>query len=114
MSGHVVPIKTYLLIFFALMILTGATTGAAFVDMGFWNTPVALAIAAAKMTLVVLFFMHAKYTHGLTQVVILCGFFFLALLVAFTLADELTRHWGPQATSWSSMNAIVLHARSLF
>ena len=111
MSGHVVPVKTYLLIFFALMILTIATTGAAFVDMGIWNTPVALAIAAAKMTLVVLFFMHAKYTHGLTQVVILCGFFFLALLVAFTLADELTRHWGPQPHAWS---AILLLARGVF
>jgi cytochrome c oxidase subunit 4 len=111
MSGHVVPIKTYLLIFFALMVLTVATTGAAFVDMGIWNTPVALAIAAAKMTLVVLFFMHAKYTHGLTQVVILCGFFFLALLVAFTLADELTRQWGPQPHAWG---AILLYAQSLF
>ena len=111
MSGHVVPIKTYLLIFAALMILTIATTGAAFIDMGVWNTPVALAIAATQMILVVLFFMHAKYTHGLTQVVILCGFFFLALLVAFTLADELTRHWGPQPHAWS---AILFHAQSLF
>jgi cytochrome c oxidase subunit 4 len=93
------------------MILTIATTGAAFVDMGIWNTPVALAIATAKMILVVLFFMHAKYTHGLTQVVILCGFFFLALLVAFTLADELTRHWGPQPHAWS---AILLLARGFF
>ena len=57
--------------------------------------PSRLLIAATKMLLVVLFFMHAKYTHGLTQVVILCGFFFLALLVAFTLADELTRQLGP-------------------
>jgi cytochrome c oxidase subunit IV len=111
MSGHVVPVKTYILIFIALMILTGLTTGAAFVDMHAWNTPVALLIAATKMLLVVLFFMHAKYTHGLTQVVILCGFFFLALLVAFTLADELTRHWGPQPHAWS---AILLQVQSLF
>ena len=111
MSGHVVPVKTYLLIFFALMVLTLLTTGAAFVDMGIWNTPVALLIAVTKMLLVVLFFMHAKYTHGLTQVVILCGFFFLALLVAFTLADELTRHWGPQPHAWS---AILLYARGIF
>ena len=62
MSGHVVPVKTYILIFVGLMILTAATTGAAFVDMGMWNTPVALLIAVTKMLLVVLFFMHVKYT----------------------------------------------------
>jgi cytochrome c oxidase subunit 4 len=111
MSGHVVPVKLYLLIFLALMILTAATTGAAFIDMGMWNTPVALLIAVTKMLLVVLFFMHVKYTHGLTKTVIVAGFFFLALLVAFTLADELSRHWGPQPEAWG---AILLFARGIF
>jgi cytochrome c oxidase subunit IV len=110
-SGHVVPVKTYIGIFLALMVLTALTTGAAFVDMGMWNTPVALAIAVTKMLLVVLFFMHAKYAHGLTQTVILAGFFFLSLLVAFTLADELSRHWGPQAHAWG---ALLLFTRGLF
>ncbi len=100
MSGHVVPVKIYVGIFLALMVLTGLTTGVAFIDMGMWNTPVALLIAVVKMLLVVLFFMHVKYTTGLTKTVIVAGFFFLALLVAFTLADELTRHWGPQAQPW--------------
>jgi cytochrome c oxidase subunit IV len=110
MSGHVVPVKLYIGIFLGLMVLTAATTGAAFIDMGRWNTPVALLIAVTKMLLVVLFFMHVKYTHGLTQVVIIAGFFFLALLVAFTLADELSRHWGPQAQAWGS----ILLTRGLF
>jgi cytochrome c oxidase subunit 4 len=103
MSGHVVPVRTYVGIFLALMVLTGLTTGVAFIDMGMWNTPVALLIAVVKMLLVVLFFMHVKYTTGLTKTVIVAGFFFLALLVAFTLADELTRHWGPQPQPWGTL-----------
>jgi cytochrome c oxidase subunit 4 len=110
MSGHVVPVRTYVGIFLALMVLTGLTTGVAFIDLGMWNTPVALLIAVVKMLLVVLFFMHVKYTTGLTKTVIVAGFFFLALLVAFTLADELTRHWGPQPESWG---ALVLFGRHL-
>jgi cytochrome c oxidase subunit IV len=108
MSGHVVPVKLYIGIFLGLMILTGLTTGAAFVDMGRWNTPVALAIAVTKMLLVVLFFMHVKYIHGLTKVVVITGFFFLCLLIAFTLADELSRHWGPQPLPWNTGTVLLV------
>ena len=101
MSAHVVPVKTYVGVFLALMVLTALTTGVAFIDLHAWNTPVALAIAVVKMVLVVLFFMHVKYSPSLTKMVILAGFFFLALLVAFTLADELTRIWSPQVHGWS-------------
>ena len=101
MSAHVVPVKTYVGVFLALMVLTGLTTGVAFIDLHAGNTPVALAIAVVKMVLVVLFFMHVKYSPSLTKMVILAGFFFLALLVAFTLADELTRIWSPQVHGWS-------------
>jgi len=101
MSAHVVPVKTYVGVFLVLMVLTGLTTGVAFIDLHAWNTPVALAIAVVKMVLVILFFMHVKYSPGLTKMVIVAGFFFLALLVAFTLADELTRGWSPRALPWS-------------
>jgi cytochrome c oxidase subunit 4 len=113
MSGHVVPVKLYLLIFGALMVLTVLTTAAAFKDMGWFNTPVALLIACTKMLLVVLFFMHVKYIHGLTKVVVITGFFFLCLLIAFTLADELTRHWGPQPLPWNS-GTVLLLTRAIF
>ena len=62
---HVVPLKIYFLIFFALMIGTVITVAAAFVDMGFLNTPVALIIALVKASLVILFFMHVKYSPKL-------------------------------------------------
>ena len=107
MSAHLVPVKTYVGVFLVLMVLTGLTTGVAFIDLHAWNTPVALAIAVVKMVLVVLFFMHVKYSPGLTKMVILAGFFFLALLVAFTLADELTRIWSPQVHGWSILLPIL-------
>jgi cytochrome c oxidase subunit 4 len=104
MSDHVVPVKTYVLVFFALLVLTGLTTGVAFIDLGAEvNTIVALTIAVVKALLVILFFMHVKYSGGLTKMVIVAGFFFLALLIAFTLADELTRIWSPQVHGWSTL-----------
>ncbi|MGA7917699.1 MAG: cytochrome C oxidase subunit IV family protein [Candidatus Acidiferrales bacterium] len=104
MSEHVVPVKVYLAIFVALLILTALTTGAAFVNLGEeLNTIVALAIAVAKALLVILFFMHVKYSSGLTKIVIVAGFFFLAILISLTLADELTRGWTPNAGAWGAM-----------
>lgn len=102
MSEHIVPVKTYVAIFLALLCLTALTTGVAFVDLGAeLNTIVALAIAVAKALLVILFFMHVKYSSGLTRIVIVAGFFFLAILVSLTLADVLTRGWTPNPGSWS-------------
>jgi cytochrome c oxidase subunit 4 len=111
MSDFVVPVKTYVAVFVALLLLTGLTTGVAFIDLGAeLNTIVALTIAVIKALLVILFFMHVKYSPGLTKMVVVAGFFFLALLVAFTLADELTRTWSPQVHGWSTLLP-VLHNR---
>jgi cytochrome c oxidase subunit IV len=101
MSGHIVPVKIYVAVFGALIALTLLTTAAAFVDMGRMNTVVALAIAVTKMLLVILFFMHVKYSPGLTRIVVVAGFFWLAILVSLSLADELTRSWSPTAAPWS-------------
>jgi cytochrome c oxidase subunit 4 len=101
--GHVVPVGTYLGIFLALIAMTGITTGVAYIDLGPANTVVALAIAVVKMLLVVLFFMHVKYSPGLTRLVIVAGFFWLAIMVAMTLSDELTRHWTPESGPWSML-----------
>lgn len=100
---HVVPVGTYLGIFLALIAMTGITTGVAYIDLGAANTVVALAIAVVKMLLVVLFFMHVKYSSGLTRLVIAAGFFWLAIMVAMTLSDELTRHWTPESGPWSML-----------
>ncbi|MGB0036633.1 MAG: cytochrome C oxidase subunit IV family protein [Candidatus Acidiferrales bacterium] len=121
MSGHVVPVKLYVSVFFALIILTLLTTAVAFWDIGTFhtgirlldriplNTVVALAIAVTKMLLVVLFFMHLKYSPGLTRLVLLAGFFWLAIMLALTLSDELTRGWSPSPGSWSILLPFLKH-----
>ena len=92
MSAHIVPVKTYAAIFIALLVLTALTTAVAFVDLGPLNTVVALTIAVIKMLLVILFFMHVKYTsERLTKIVIVSAIFWLFLLLALSMADYATR-----------------------
>jgi cytochrome c oxidase subunit 4 len=101
MSGHVSPKSTYYLIFGALMVLTGVTVGAAFINLGAFNFPVAIAIAITKATLVILFFMHVKYSSRLTKMVVGMSFFFLAIMFGLTLTDYLSRGWyaSPRGTT---------------
>ena len=84
---HIVPIPIYLAVFGALMFGTWLTVWAAGRDFGALNTVVALGIAVTKATLVVLFFMHVKYSPRLTQLVVAAAVVFLVLLVAGTLTD---------------------------
>ena len=93
MSGHVSPKSTYYAIFGALMVLTGITVAAAFVNLGSFNFPVAIAIAITKATLVILFFMHVKYSSRLTKMVVAMSFFFLAIMFGLTLTDYMSRGW---------------------
>ncbi len=91
MSGHVSPKSTYYTIFGALMVLTAVTVGVAFLNLGALNFPVAIAIAITKASLVVMFFMHAKYASRLTQMFVGTAFFFLFILLALTMTDYLSR-----------------------
>ncbi len=102
MLGHVVPKKTYFLIFGTLLALTGLTTGMAFVDLGQWNTIVALIIACSKATLVVLFFMHVRWSPQLMRVVLLSALLWLAILISLTTTDFFSRDWTPIPQSWES------------
>ena len=90
---HIVPVKLYLAIFSALMAGTALTVYAAYIEMGWLNTPVALIIAVAKATLVVLFFMHVRYNTPLMWVFAAGGFFFLLILLSLTLQDYFSRPW---------------------
>jgi cytochrome c oxidase subunit 4 len=92
-SEHIVPKQTYYQIFAALMVFTIITVAVAFFDLGALNTIVALAIAVTKATLVVLFFMHVKYSTRLTWAVVVGSVFWLLILLVLTSSDYLTRVW---------------------
>jgi cytochrome c oxidase subunit 4 len=90
-TDHIVPPTTYVTIIVILLCLTAATVGAAYINLGRFNVVVALAIATLKATLVVLFFMHAKYSPQRTKLVIIAGIFWLAILLFMTMSDYETR-----------------------
>jgi cytochrome c oxidase subunit IV len=90
-SEHIVSWKVYLVIFTLLMVGTSTTVWAAFQNFGPFNIVIALGIATIKATLVVLYFMHARYSPRRTQLVIVCSVFWLAIMLALTLSDYQTR-----------------------
>ncbi len=101
---HIVSPMIYLAILGALLLATGLTVWASFIDLGewhiapgitlFWNPVVALAIACTKGMLVVLFFMHVKYSTKLTKLTVIAGFFVFLALIGMTLSDYFSRAWG--------------------
>ncbi|HXE89473.1 MAG TPA: cytochrome C oxidase subunit IV family protein [Terriglobales bacterium] len=91
MSGHVVPLKVYFAIFATLMVLTALTVRVAFINLGPYNAAVALGIATTKAVLVILYFMHLRYSSKLTWIVVLAGFFWLGILLVITMTDYVTR-----------------------
>jgi cytochrome c oxidase subunit 4 len=94
-AEHIVSPKIYAAVLTALLIGTGLTVYAAKLDLGRFNIVLALTIATIKMTLVILFFMHGKYSPRRTQLVIVAGFFWLAIMLGLTLQDYSTRHAEP-------------------
>ena len=92
-SSHVAPISMYLGIWAALMIFTGLTVFAASVELHVFNIVLALVIASIKGTLVVLFFMHLRYSTKLTMVTVVAALFFLFILFSMSMTDYLTRSW---------------------
>jgi len=91
MAEHITPVKTYLAVFFALLVLTLATWLVAQVDLGWANDVVALTIAVTKALLVLWFFMHLRYSTRMTLLTAVAGFFWLGILLVLTLSDYLTR-----------------------
>jgi cytochrome c oxidase subunit IV len=94
MQKHIIPRKTYFIVYLVLLVLLAATVGVAYIEIGTFNLLLALTIAFAKAALVVLFFMHVYYSTSLTKVFVLTAILFLILLGGLTMADYLTRTWG--------------------
>jgi cytochrome c oxidase subunit IV len=95
MAHDIVPRRVYYKIFAALLALTLLTVGAAFLDLGRLNTIIALTIAVGKATLVLLFFMHVRYSSHVIWVAVGAGAFWVGMLLVLTMSDYLTRGWLP-------------------
>ena len=90
---HIVSPRVYLGIFALLMVLTAVTVWVAFYDLRWLNVFVAVTIAVIKATLVILYFMHVRYSSRLTQLIVAAGVVWLIILLTFTFSDYLTRSW---------------------
>jgi cytochrome c oxidase subunit 4 len=86
-------LKLYFAVFAALLVGTWLTVWVADHDFGVWNTPIALAIACTKAALVLLYFMHVRWSSRVVWMAAAIGFVFLAILLAFTVSDYATREW---------------------
>lgn len=90
-THHIASVRLYVTIFVALFVLTLLTVGVTYVDLGQFNLFVALAIAVFKASLVILYFMHVRWSPKLVQVTVFTSLLFVGILAAFTFADYLTR-----------------------
>lgn len=91
---HIVSPAVYLTIFGALLVGTALTVWAAYQDLGVFNPIVALAIACIKAVLVILFFMHIRYSSRVMKLTVAAGFFTFLILITMTLSDYISRAWG--------------------
>jgi cytochrome c oxidase subunit 4 len=92
--GHQpLPVRTCVAIYLVLLALTAVTVGAAYLDLSFFNTPIALTIASAKALLVMLFFMELRHSPRLTWIFIGNGIFWLVVMISATISDVISRGW---------------------
>jgi cytochrome c oxidase subunit 4 len=96
----VTPVRTYVLIWLTLTILTFVTFYVSTINLGALNIVVALAIAFTKMMLVIWFFMHVRTDNPLTKLFVFAGFFWMAILLVMTLGDYFSRTWMPGGKFW--------------
>ena len=95
MASKTMGVRAYIITAAVLLVLTGLTIGLAFAPLGPWNTVVALAIAATKGLLIALVFMHLRLGTSTTRLTAVAGLVWLAILLAGTLDDVMTRGWLP-------------------
>jgi cytochrome c oxidase subunit IV len=100
MSEVVLPIKTYVFVWALLLVLLAATVGVAYVHLGWLNPVVALSIALVKAAVIVLYFMHVRYSSRLVWVFILGSVLWLAIMFTYSFGDYLTRSYLPSPTIW--------------
>ena len=91
---HVVSTRIYLGVFAVLLLLTVLNVGASFLSLGAFNGAIALTIAVVEAVLMVLFFMHVRYSSRVLKLTIVAGVFTLAVLMTMSMSDYISRAWG--------------------
>jgi cytochrome c oxidase subunit 4 len=115
---HIVPVRVYLGVLGMLMLLLVVTCACAFIDVDRiarahglgtgWNTIIAITIAIVKALLIVLFFMHVRYSSKLTWAFAAAGFVWLGIMVSLTMTDYLTRNHPPGVNPKAEKRAFVV------
>jgi len=100
MSETIIPKKTYLLVWASLLVLLAITVGVSYIHLGWLNPAVAVTIAAIKAVIIILFFMHVRYSPKVLWVFVGAGFFWLGILFALALGDYMTRVYLPAPIIW--------------
>jgi len=100
MSEHIIEKKIYYTVFGSLMALLGATVALAYIHLGKLNMVAAVSIAVIKAVLIILYFMHVRYSSRLLWIFVCAGFFWLGIMFALSFSDFLTRGWLPLPTGW--------------
>ena len=100
MSETIVPRKTYFAVWVALLLLLLVTVAVSYIHLGWLNPAAAVGIAVVKATIIILYFMHVRYSPRLVWVFVAAGFFWLCILFAITFSDYLTRGYLPSPTVW--------------
>ncbi len=105
MAEHIAPKRLYFFVFGSLLVLTLLTWRIAYINLGQWNTVVALAIAVLKAGLVATFFMHLRWSGSMMRIVVCAAIFWLAIMITLTLGDILTRNCVSPARGWQASAA---------
>jgi cytochrome c oxidase subunit IV len=106
MTAHIPKVRTLVLVWAALIVLTGTTSAVSYVELYEWNIVVALLIAVIKASLVVWVFMGVRYTTTLTRLFVVAGLVWLSILILITYSDYNSRSWTYQAQPWSQTKSV--------
>jgi cytochrome c oxidase subunit 4 len=107
MSEHIAPRKLYYFVFISLLVLTLLTWRIAYIDLGRWNTVVALIIAVCKASLVATFFMHLRWSASMVRMVLFAAVFWLAIMITLTVGDFFSRNDVTHVQPWQTSSAIT-------
>lgn len=98
--SHISSTGTYVTIFFLLIVCTVLTYLVSTWDLGHYHFAAAIGIALFKASLVVLYFMHVKWSHVLTKMAVITSLAFLLILLLLTSTDYSSRSWLPKQEGW--------------